>query len=171
MTQTATEKKIAPAWDAAFACLKGWQPWTSKIVSFVETDEDRKRFLKTEPNLSRLPMVSASWDVTNPRWWVYSEQEWKCPFRVEIYVPSDRNRLAMDLAEDVIDAVYRFEAPQSTNAGPVPLLKSLLCRDPEVVEFQPGTFVEAGEGGMHKLLMSHVVFSLTVRKDPKLRAR
>lgn len=171
MAQTATEKKLSPTWDAAFACLKEWKQWTSQIVSFVESDEDRKRFLTLDPNVSRLPMVSASWDATNPRWWVYSESEWKCPLRIEIYVPHDRNRLAMDLTEDAIDAIYRYESPQSTTAAPVPLMKSLLCRDPEVIEFQPGEYVEAGEAGKHKLLMSHVVVSLTVRKDPKLRAR
>lgn len=169
MSQTSTAKVIGPAWDVVFTALKGWTQWTERIATFADSDEDRKRFLTLDANISRCPLITAAWDDTQPRWWVFSQQEWLCPLRVEIYVPHDRNRLAMNLIEDVIDAVFRFEAPGSTAAAPVPLVKKTLCRDPIIQQFQSGTFAEVGEGGNHKLLMSSVVFQLSLRKDPKIR--
>lgn len=169
MSQTATNKKIGPIWDDVFTAMKGWQRWTEKIVTFVETDEDRKRLLQIDPNLSRLPLITAEWDVTNPRWWVFSQQEWLCPLRIEAYVPADRNRLSMDLVEDIIDAIFRYEAPGSTAAAPVPLIKKQTCRDPVIQQFQCGTYVELGADQKHKMLQSSVVFQLSLKKDPKIR--
>lgn len=170
MVQTATTKVIGPAYGAVWAALKGWRQWTAPIVTYCDTDEARKRFLQMDANLSRCPMIAAQWDATEPKWWVYSQQEWLCPLRVSVFVQSDRNELSMALVEDVIDAVFRFEAASSTAAGPLPLVRSLTCRDPEILQFTAGQFIEVGQDGQHKLLQSDVVIRLSLRKDPKLRA-
>lgn len=171
MAQTSTEKKIRPAYDAVMTALKGWSLWSEKIQTFVMNDAERKQFLQIGANISRCPMIAAAWDATNPTWWVYSQQEWLCPLRLSIYVPYDRHSLAMDLIDDAIDAVFRFEAPNSTAAGPVPLIKQATCRDPEIMQFQAGLYVELGEEQQHKLLMSEVVIRLSLRKDLKLRGQ
>lgn len=162
-------KVIQPAWDAVWTALKGWSCWKEPVRSFVESDEDVRRFIQTEANLSRVPMVTAQWDASTPSWWVYSEQKWEAPLRISVYVPRDRHTLSMDMIEDAMDAVYRFESPKSTAAAPVPLVKSLLCRDPELMQFQTGIPVDSGENGQHRLLQSYVVIRLTLRKDPKIR--
>lgn len=169
MPQTATTKVLRPAWENAWAALKGWRQWSEPIQTFADTDEDVRRFINEAATLSRVPMIFASWDSSEPRWWVYSEQEWKVPLRINVYVHRDRHGLSMDLIEDAIDAVFRFEAPNSLPAAPVPLIRSQTCRDPEILQFQTGLSLDAGEGGKHKLLQSWVVVRLTLRKDPKLR--
>lgn len=169
MTQSSTSKVIKPAWESVWNALQGWKLWTEKIQSFIATDDDVKNFIRSEASLSRVPMVTAAWDASTPSWWVYSQQKWEAPLRISVYVPRDRHSLSMDLIEDAIDAVYRFEAPNSTAAAPVPLVKSLLCRDPELLQFQTGLPVDAGAEGQHKLLHSFVVVRLTLRKDPKIR--
>lgn len=170
MNQTSTTKMIRPAWEAVWAALKGWQRWTEKIQTFAETDEDVRRFINDAASLSRVPLLFAGWDSTEPAWWVHSQQEWKVPLRISIFVPRDRHSLSMDLIEDAIDAVFRFEAAGSTAAAPVPLVKKETCRDPEIMQFQTGLAIDAGENGQHKLLQSFLVVRLSLRKDPKLRA-
>lgn len=169
MAQTATTKVLRPAWENAWAALKGWKQWSEAIQTFAESDEDVRRFINDAASLSRVPMLFASWDSSEPRWWVYSEQEWKVPLRINVYVPRDRHTLSMDLIEDAIDAVFRFESPSSTSAAPVPLIRSKTCRDPEIMQFQTGLALDAGAEGKHPLLQSWVVVRLTLRKDPKLR--
>lgn len=170
MVQTSTTKVVGPAYEAVWTALKGWKQWTAPIATFADSDEARKRFLQLDANVSRCPMLAAQWDNTEPRWWVYSQQEWLCPLRVSVFVPQDRNRLSMDLVEDIIDALFRYEAPQSTSAGPLSLVRNVTCRDPEILQFQSGIYVEVGQEGQHKLLQSDVVVRLSLKKDPKLRA-
>lgn len=160
---------LSEAFDASFAAMKGWQRWKEPIQTFVESDDDRKRFLQLDANLSRCPMIVAAWDTTEPRWWVYSQQEWKCPLRVSIYVARERNRLSMDLLVDVVMAFFRYEHPQSTPSAPVSLIRRMTCDDPSILQFQPGIHIDAGADGQHKLLMSEVVIGLSLKIDPKLR--
>jgi hypothetical protein len=169
MTQTSTTKVIAPAWDAVWRALKGWSLWKSRINTFCDTDEAVKDFIRQDASVARCPMVAAQWDATDPTWWVQSQQEWKCPLRISIYVQRDRFSLGMDLIEDAIDAIFRFESDESTEAAPVPLIKKLTCRDPEVLQFTPCVPIEVGENSQHKLLISTVVVRLSLRKDPKIR--
>lgn len=169
MAQTATTKVLRPAWDAAWAALKGWEQWSEKIQTFAESDDDYRRFINDGASLSRVPMVFASWDQSEPRWWVHSQQEWKVPLRINAYVQRDRHGLSMDIIEDAIDAVFRFEAPGSTAAAPLPLIRTKTCREPEIMQFQTGLSLDAGAEGNHKLLLSWVVIRLTLQKDPKIR--
>ena len=44
MAQTATAKVLRPAWENAWAALKGWKQWSEPIQTFADTDEDVRRF-------------------------------------------------------------------------------------------------------------------------------
>lgn len=167
---SATAKALTPVREKLWTALKGWNQYTEKIHWFAESDAEVRYFLQNDASLSRCPIITARWREFNPEWWVFSQQEWRVAIEVSVWVPDDRQTLSQDLIEDVIDAVFRHEAPGTTAAAPLPTLKSYLCRDPEILVVAPSIPVEAGIDGKHKLLQSYVVFGLTVRKDPKLRA-
>lgn len=166
----ASTKVIRPAWEAAWECLRGWSAWTQKIQTFVAEDDPIHHFNQTGASASDMPLVSAAWDQSEPRWWVYSHQLWELPLRVSVFVPSDRWSLGMDLVEDAVDALFRFEASGSTAAAPVPLLKKLSGGpEPKIVLIQPNIVVPIGDNGAVTVLRSDAVVQIVMKKDPKIR--
>lgn len=166
MAATSTTKLLKPARQAVWKALREWPRWTEKIQTTYETDDDVRRFLQQEANLSRCPAMSALWRTTNPEWWVHSQQEWKCPLEISIWVPVDRLSLSEDLLEDAIDAVFRAEAQQSVAGGRVFVVQAECGSHPQILAMEIGVPIQAGENGQHRLLQSSVVLQLPLKKRP-----
>lgn len=174
MPNTSTTKILRPARQAVFYALRRWDRWTSQINTFVESDDDVKRFLQVEPNVSRCPMVSAAWATFDPSWWVFTMQRWQAPLEIAVWVPEDRASLAEDLIEDAIDAVYRFPHQSSSNAAPVSHVAKVIAESggkaTMILAVNPGTPVAVGEEQKHRMIRSSVVIRFELQKDPMLRA-
>lgn len=170
MAASSTTKVLRPAREAVMYALKNWQHWTVK-PNVYDSDELMQWLSKAEPQLSRMPVVSARWREYTPEWWVFNAQQWRAPLEVSIWVPRDRHSLAEDLVEDAIDAVFRYESESSTDANPVSyvLTEKLDGCNAEIVSISPAVPAELGEGGLHQAWLSTVVFSLRVNKSPRLR--
>lgn len=170
MADTSTTKVLRTARETVWKALRQWTLWTETIRQNYESDDEVRRFIASDPNVSRLPALSVLWRTSNPEWWVHTLQDWKVPLEISVWVPDDRQSLAEDLLEDVVDAVMRTDAPSSTTAAPVSLMKQLTGAHPTILSLECAVPVAAGADGRHRLLQSSVVFQLSLRKDPIKRA-
>lgn len=163
-------KVFAPARAAVHYALKHWDQWTEQPNWFVDTDDEVRFLLQQDANKSRTPIVSTRWRETNPEWWVFSAQEWRAPIEISVHVNENRHKLAEDLIEDAIDAVYRFEDQTSTPAVPVPYVRKAIggC-EIEILSVAPAVPIQVGIEARHRLLLSTAVLSLRLKKDPLLR--
>lgn len=166
MAASSTPKLLKSARQAVWKALREWPLWTAKIQTPYETDDEVRRFIQQDANVSRCPAMSVLWRTTNPEWWVHSQQEWKCPLEVSIWVPSDSLSLSEDLIEDAIDAVFRAETQASVAGGRVFVVQSECGNHPQILSMDFGVPVQAGENGQHRLLQSSVVFHLPLKKRP-----
>lgn len=168
---TSTTKVLRNAREAVQTALTQWQGWTEKPRTIIKSDDDVRYFFQQEANVSRCPILNVSWAAFDPRWWVFTQQEWRAPLTIELYVPMDRRALSEDMIEDVIDAVYRFEDQSSSNAVPVPYVRKAVggCEF-SIAQIEIAQPIETGEEQKHKMLRSAVTIQFVLRKDPKLRA-
>ena len=166
MAATSTTKLLTAARQAVWQALREWPLWTAKIQTTYESDDEVRRFLQQEANVSRCPAMSALWRTTNPEWWVHSQQEWKCPLEISIWVSEDRLSLSEDLIEDAIDAVFRAEHSTSVAGGRVFVVQQVCGNHPQILAMEVGVPITAGEDGKHRLLQSSVVFQLPLKKRP-----
>lgn len=170
MAASSTTKVLEPARNAVWTALRNWPNWTAKIQTICDTDARVREFIRQEASVARCPMLSVLWRQTNPEWWVHSQQNWKVPLELSIWVTDDQQSLSENLLEDAIDAVFRHETNASVAQGREFTVKKEVGVHPVILAMEIGVPIQAGVEGKHRLLQSLAVFQLEVKKNPIMAA-
>lgn len=105
--------------SAVWECLDNWAPLNPAGVSVFtkkfKTDAQLERLELQGAFLADLPAVAVRWAAFDPAWQTYSNQVWPVVVVVETWFPLGSLATIEQRAQDVVEAIGRYEATAGLN--------------------------------------------------------
>lgn len=156
-----------PLTDARRAVWKAIREWPDTRAAFkrqFDFEQESACIPQIGPAFSDLPCISIFPTTVDPRWWVYSMQEWTYALRIQIWTKDWMLPENESLLRKVTDAIFQSKVTGEiagyveTELGRLPVLSP--------TSFQYTTVEADGEDEPMKATLSEIVILLKIERDP-----
>lgn len=154
-----------PLTDARRAIWRAIRQWPATKDAFArqfDFESESACIPKIGPSPSDLPCLAIFPTQVDPKWWVYSTQQWTYQIRAQVWTADWVLPQCEALARHVIEAIFQAgeTAPYvEVQIGRLPMLGPINIRATEVVD-------EEGEDEPMKVTVAEVSFLLNIERDP-----
>lgn len=158
---------LTDARQAMWQAIRNWPATRSAFKRQFDFDSESAAVVSPKPSPSDFPLISIFPTSVDPRWWVYSAQEWTYALKVEIWVKDWILTPAEQLVRAVVAAVFR-SSTNPNDANVAPYVEAQIGRLPVFgpLSFER-TFVEQdGDDEPIKAILAELTFLLKIERNP-----